>query len=69
MPEFIGTALAREIRLLRPDIPVILMSGYRGAQLRARGGSGKPCASRCMQDHRGVFRARLALTGAAQSRP
>jgi CheY-like chemotaxis protein len=33
MPELIGTALAREILLLRPDIPIVLMSGYSGAQL------------------------------------
>jgi nitrogen-specific signal transduction histidine kinase len=36
MPELIGTALAREIRLLRPDIPIVLMSGYAGAQLHER---------------------------------
>ena len=33
MPELVGTDLAREIRLLRPDIPVILMSGHGGATL------------------------------------
>jgi CheY-like chemotaxis protein len=33
MPEIVGTELAREIRLLRPDIPVILMSGHGGAAL------------------------------------
>jgi CheY-like chemotaxis protein len=33
MPELVGTALAREIHLLRPDIPIVLMSGYSGAQL------------------------------------
>jgi len=39
MPEVVGTDLAREIRLLRPDIPIVLMSGYSGAPLfeRARG--------------------------------
>ena len=36
MPELIGTDLAREIRLLRPDIPIVLMSGYSGAQLHER---------------------------------
>ncbi len=36
MPELIGTALAREIQLLRPDIPIVLMSGYSGAQLHER---------------------------------
>jgi PAS domain S-box-containing protein len=33
MPELIGTALAQEIRLLRPDIPIVLMSGYSGTSL------------------------------------
>jgi C4-dicarboxylate transporter/malic acid transport protein len=33
MPELGGTDLAREIRLLRPDIPIVLMSGYNGLQL------------------------------------
>jgi PAS domain S-box-containing protein len=53
MPELTGTALAREIRRLRPDIPIILMSGYCGTQLTARAlGSGvnevlrKPLQSR-----------------------
>jgi PAS domain S-box-containing protein len=36
MPEMTGTELAREIRKLRPDIPVLLMSGYRGLALAAR---------------------------------
>jgi PAS domain S-box-containing protein len=36
MPELIGTELAREIRQLRPAIPIILMSGYGGAQLTNR---------------------------------
>jgi len=36
MPELIGTALAREIQLLGPDIPIVLMSGYSGAQLHER---------------------------------
>ncbi len=36
MPELIGTALAREMQLLRPDIPIVLMSGYSGAQLHER---------------------------------
>jgi PAS domain S-box-containing protein len=39
MPELIGTALAREMRLLRPDIPIVLMSGYSGAQLHERAGA------------------------------
>jgi PAS domain S-box-containing protein len=36
MPELIGTDLAREISLLRPDIPIVLMSGYSGPQLLER---------------------------------
>ena len=36
MPELIGTDLAREIRLLRPDIPIVSMSGYGGAPLDER---------------------------------
>ncbi len=36
MPELTGTELAHEIRRLRPAVPVILMSGYAGAQLTAR---------------------------------
>ncbi len=36
MPELTGSELAREIRRLRSDIPVVLMSGYGGAPLAAR---------------------------------
>jgi CheY-like chemotaxis protein len=36
MPNLTGTELTRELRQLRPDIPIILMSGYSGAQLRER---------------------------------
>jgi CheY-like chemotaxis protein len=36
MPELMGTDLAREISLLRPDIPIVLMSGYSGAPLDER---------------------------------
>jgi signal transduction histidine kinase len=36
MPELTGTDLAREIRLLRPDIPIVLMSGYSSAPLDER---------------------------------
>jgi len=36
MPDLAGTELAREIRQLRPDISIILMSGYSGAQLSER---------------------------------
>jgi signal transduction histidine kinase/CheY-like chemotaxis protein len=36
MPDLTGTELAREIRRLRPDISIILMSGYGGTQLSER---------------------------------
>jgi PAS domain S-box-containing protein len=36
MPDLIGTELAHEIRRLRPSLPIILMSGYGGAQLTNR---------------------------------
>ena len=36
MPDLSGTELAREIRRLRFDIPIVLMSGYSGAQLAER---------------------------------
>jgi CheY-like chemotaxis protein len=36
MPELSGTDLARAIRLLRPDIPIVLMSGYSGTSLHER---------------------------------
>src|SRR5207302_10543173 len=36
MPELSGVELAREIRRLRPELPIVLMSGYSGAQLAER---------------------------------
>jgi PAS domain S-box-containing protein len=36
MPEVTGSELAREIRRLRAELPVVLMSGYGGAPLAAR---------------------------------
>jgi PAS domain S-box-containing protein len=36
MPELMGTELAREIRLLRAEVPIILMSGHGGAPLEQR---------------------------------
>jgi PAS domain S-box-containing protein len=39
MPELVGTDLACEMLKLRPDIPVVLMSGYSGAQLHERAGA------------------------------
>jgi DNA-binding NtrC family response regulator len=36
MPELRGTALAREVRRLRPDVPIVVMSGYGGPDLVER---------------------------------
>jgi PAS domain S-box-containing protein len=36
MPDLSGTELARAIRRLRSDIPIVLMSGYSGARLTER---------------------------------
>ena len=36
MPDLTGTELAREIRQLRPEIPILLMSGFSGSQLSER---------------------------------
>jgi PAS domain S-box-containing protein len=36
MPDLLGTDLAREVARLRPDIPIVLMSGYAGKQLADR---------------------------------
>ena len=36
MPELVGTELAREIRRLRPSLPILLMSGHGDASLIAR---------------------------------
>ena len=36
MPDLVGIELAREIRRIRPDIPIILMSGHGGALLATR---------------------------------
>jgi CheY-like chemotaxis protein len=36
MPDLIGTELAREIRLVAPSVPIVLMSGYGGPQLAQR---------------------------------
>jgi signal transduction histidine kinase len=33
MPDMSGVELAREMRCVRPDLPIVLMSGYSGAQL------------------------------------
>ena len=39
MPDLTGTDLAREFRRLRPDVPIVLMSGYSGLRLRERAGA------------------------------
>jgi DNA-binding NtrC family response regulator len=36
MPDMLGTELAQAIRRLRPNIPIILMTGYGGTQLANR---------------------------------
>ena len=36
MPDMPGTKLAREIRRIRPAVPIIVMSGYGGSQLGNR---------------------------------
>jgi CheY-like chemotaxis protein len=36
MPELVGIELAREMRRIRPDVPIILMSGHGGALLANR---------------------------------
>ena len=36
MPDLVGTELAREIRQIQPTLPIILMSGNGGAQLKQR---------------------------------
>src|SRR5207302_1043381 len=36
MPDLTGAELAREIRRIRPDMPVVLMSGHGGTQLADR---------------------------------
>jgi DNA-binding NtrC family response regulator len=36
MPEMTGSELVREIRKIRPDVPVVIMTGYVSASLVAR---------------------------------
>jgi PAS domain S-box-containing protein len=36
MPDLLGTELAREIRGIRPTVPIIVMTGYGGSQLANR---------------------------------
>jgi signal transduction histidine kinase/CheY-like chemotaxis protein len=56
MPDLAGTELACEIRRLRSDIPIILVSGHGGASLEER------AASICVQEvlHKPLQRADLA---------
>ena len=39
MPDLTGSELARESRLIRPDIPIILMTGHGGAALAVQAGA------------------------------
>jgi CheY-like chemotaxis protein len=43
MPGLIGTDLTRELRKVRSDIPVILMSGYGGPNLAERAAAAGIC--------------------------
>jgi PAS domain S-box-containing protein len=43
MPELSGTALARELHALRPELPVVLMSGYGDPALRQRAAEAGVC--------------------------
>jgi two-component SAPR family response regulator len=36
MPDMTGAELAREIRRLRPDVPILLITGYAGRALEER---------------------------------
>lgn len=38
MPDLVGSELAREIRQIQPTVPIILMSGNGGAQLKEKAG-------------------------------
>jgi CheY-like chemotaxis protein len=71
MPKMTGAELARSIHELRPDIPIILTSGYSGAideERAARSGFteilGKPFAFRTLAEslHRALEKHPLALT-------
>ena len=44
MPELTGTQLAVSIKELRPDLPVIVASGYGGADLHRRAMAAGACA-------------------------
>jgi CheY-like chemotaxis protein len=36
MPDLVGTEFARDVRMLSPGVPIVLMSGYGGSQLSQR---------------------------------
>ena len=64
MPELSGTELARELRRLRFDIPIVLMSAYSGARLTERAhAAGVSDVLRNPLDSRDLSRA-LAAVGA-----
>jgi signal transduction histidine kinase/FixJ family two-component response regulator len=75
MPELVGTDLARETRRLRPDIPIVLMSGYSGLQLHERAREvgirevlRKPLQSRDIAECLGrIFRSRSGQASSANA--
>jgi CheY-like chemotaxis protein len=75
MPDLTGTELARAIRQLRPDISIILMSGFGGAQLSERAQAAgvidvlrKPLIRRDIAEPVArALRARAGAAGAADS--
>ena len=70
MPDLTGTELAREIRLLRPDISIILASGYSGLQMseRAQAAAGPRLAPQTARSprYRGTGCARAAVGQVAE---
>jgi CheY-like chemotaxis protein len=72
MPDLSGVELAREIRRVRPELPIVLMSGYSGAQLTARARATgvaevlrKPLVARDIAEALGrALRTAVASTGA-----
>ena len=77
MPDLTGTDLARDIRRLRPDLPIVLMSGYSGLQLHERARAigvrevlHKPLQSRDIAECLGrVLRARTGRAARANALP
>ena len=66
MPDMSGLELATEIRRLRSGLPIVLMSGYSGAQLHragaGRGGGRGAAQAPGRPRHRRSARARAALS-------